>query len=248
MRSHGKQRLISCVVLCVALSFGGSVALAQIPDEFTNLQVLPKDMGKRDLVSIMRNFAGALGVRCGHCHVGEGDSLDSYDFASDDIKAKDIARGMMKMTSEINDRLLPGAGIKSHGVRCVTCHGGVTHPEGLDEILLEVIEEDGVEAAQKRYRQLREEYYGSGAYDFSAPTLNAVAETLAEKQDLQGAIAMLELNVEMGDTAHSRMMLGQLHAMSGDTEKARASVERALELEPDNPRAKQMLERLTPQE
>jgi hypothetical protein len=49
---------------------GASVAIAQIPDKFTNLQVLPKDVAKRELVAAMRGIASDLGVRCAHCHVG----------------------------------------------------------------------------------------------------------------------------------------------------------------------------------
>jgi len=51
-----------------------SPARAEIPDEFTNLEVLPEDITRGELVSIMRGFAGALGVRCNHCHVGEDPS------------------------------------------------------------------------------------------------------------------------------------------------------------------------------
>ena len=44
-------------------------ALAQVPDEYTNLKVLPKDIGKRELLGTMKSFAGALGMRCSDCHV-----------------------------------------------------------------------------------------------------------------------------------------------------------------------------------
>ena len=37
---------------------------AQIPDEFTNLKILDKDIGKQQLLGIMKGFSGALGVRC----------------------------------------------------------------------------------------------------------------------------------------------------------------------------------------
>src|SRR6476661_5926750 len=35
----------------------------------TNLQVLPKDTPPAQVFQIMQNFAGALGVQCGYCHV-----------------------------------------------------------------------------------------------------------------------------------------------------------------------------------
>ena len=56
--------------LAVALFLAAvPLASAQIPDHFTNLQVLPKDMSKADLQSTMRKFAFALNVRCPYCHM-----------------------------------------------------------------------------------------------------------------------------------------------------------------------------------
>ena len=56
---------------------------AQIPDKFSNLKVLPKDISKGELIGNMKNAAIGLGVRCTFCHVGEGDDLSTFDFASD---------------------------------------------------------------------------------------------------------------------------------------------------------------------
>ncbi len=73
-------------------------AAAQIPDQFTNLQVLPKDMKKQQLVDTMRGFATGLGVRCDHCHAGEPTpDLSKMDFASDAKEAKKTARLMLQM-------------------------------------------------------------------------------------------------------------------------------------------------------
>ena len=59
------------VCLTVALMLVAGLAVGQIPDEFQNLQVLPKDVEKRQLVDLMKSFCAALDVRCTHCHVGE---------------------------------------------------------------------------------------------------------------------------------------------------------------------------------
>ncbi len=232
---------LTLVLLCLM----AVPAAAQIPDDFTNLELFPKDIGKRELVSAMRSFASALGVRCNHCHVGP-ENLDGMDFATDELEHKRVARAMMQMTDAINSNLLPVTGREvTLRVRCVTCHRGITKPEQLDDILTAALEKDGVDGAVARYRELREEHYGSGAYDFSAGTLNGLAETLArEKQDADGAIKTLELNVEFNPEAtYSFMMLGQLQMMKGDKDGAVASLQRALELEPENERAKTMLER-----
>ena len=220
-------------------------AVAQVPDEFTNLKVFPEDIGKRDLIGAMRGFAGALGVRCNHCHVGP-DNLEGMDFATDEMETKGVARAMMKMSDEINNTLLPTSGRKSTlQVQCVTCHRGVARPEQLSSVLTTAIEQGGVDAAVERYNKLRDEHYGSGAYDFSAGTLNGLAETQAREGDMEAAVAILKLNVEHNpDAAYSHLMLGQVHMQNGDKAAAIASIERALELEPDNDRAKQMLERV----
>jgi tetratricopeptide (TPR) repeat protein len=228
------------------LQAGIGAVSAQVPDEFTNLKVLPKDISKRELIGVMREFAIGLGVRCTQCHPGKTPgTLEGVDFASDELEDKKVSRAMMKMVSELNDRLVPAAGLESPvRVRCITCHRGVTEPESLDRLLLSVAEEKGADAAADKYRELREQYYGSGSYSFSPGSLNTVAESLAqERDDLDGAIAIMKLNVEMNpDAAFSHLMLGQFYAANGDKAAAIASIERSLELQPDNDRARKLLE------
>ena len=234
----------------LALVFAGAApATAQIPDKFTNLKVLPEDIGREKLISIMKEFSSGLGVRCSFCHV-PGDnphSLEGFDFASDKPEHKAIAREMMKMAGKINGTLLPATGIENPmQIRCVTCHRGVSDPETLDNVLLETIQEKGVEEAVTKYRDLRKTYYGSGSYDFSPASLNGLAETLArEKQDLAGAMAIVELNLEFyPEEAEIYVMRGQLQAAQGDTEAAVGSVKKALALDPENRWAKRMLQQL----
>jgi tetratricopeptide (TPR) repeat protein len=228
--------------------FGLAPAMAQIPNEFKNLELLPKDVTKRELVAVMRSFSDALGVRCTHCHVGPvPGELEGVDFASDELEPKRVARQMMKLVDEINGKLLPATGRRTlTRVRCVTCHRGVTDPEPLDAMLLALAEKEGAAAALTRYDELRKEHYGSDAYDFGTETLNQVAESLVEKkQDVDGAIALVRRNLEHDpDAPYSHLMLGQLLAQKGDKAGAIASVERALALDPDNRWAKQQLERL----
>ncbi len=56
-------RFLLTSVACLLIIGGADTAAAQIPDKFTNLKVLPKDISKGELVGIMRAFSGALGVR-----------------------------------------------------------------------------------------------------------------------------------------------------------------------------------------
>jgi hypothetical protein len=93
--------VVGCVVaFATALS---TQSTAQIPDKFTNLKVLPKDIQKQDLVKIMRGFSNALNVRCIHCHKGDDPvDLSKVDFASDERENKLVARAMLGMTNGIN--------------------------------------------------------------------------------------------------------------------------------------------------
>ena len=105
---------------------------AQIPDKFSNLRVLPKDIGKRDLINNMKDATRGLGVRCTFCHVGEGDDLSTFDFASDEKSHKVKARVMFSMVKMINEEFLPKVADKSEHPReitCITCHNGNEHPE-----------------------------------------------------------------------------------------------------------------------
>src|SRR5882762_9437419 len=76
------------------------------PDSLVNVKVIPKNTPVMQVVGMMRNFAGALGVRCPFCHVGqEGQPLAQFDFAKDEKRTKLTARQMMRMVEEINRRL-----------------------------------------------------------------------------------------------------------------------------------------------
>lgn len=67
-----------------------------VPDKFTNLQVLSKDIAKRDLVAIMKGFCQTTKQRCSFCHVAT-DDLSEADFPSDDKEPKKKARELLRM-------------------------------------------------------------------------------------------------------------------------------------------------------
>lgn len=222
-------------------------AAAQIPDKFTNLLVLPKDTSKEQLVQTMRAFSGALGVRCEHCHVPANPAEPrKLDFASDEKETKKVARGMMKMTHEINANLMTQVGrTPVMAVRCITCHHGLAKPEQLADVLSADAQKDGVDAALKKYGELREKYYGQAAYDFSAHSLGDVAEKLASDKNLEGALKVQEFNVKTNPTSGaSYAQLGNLYEQKGDHAAAVASLEKAVALEPENPGLKRRLQEL----
>src|SRR3954464_6696069 len=114
---QSRSRLFAAVVLLLC----SVSAQAQMPDKFTNLQVLPKDISKKDLMAIMRGFSFSLGVRCENCHVQKADK--KIDFPLDDKEEKKTARLMLKMVDGVNRDYISKVGKPSPvKVYYVTCH------------------------------------------------------------------------------------------------------------------------------
>ena len=104
----------------------------------TNLQVLPKDWTRQQVVQVMQSFTMGLGVQCNHCHAEQAGAQPGangqlpLDAASDAKEAKKTARVMMKMVTDINAKLgselgKPAADVVQ--VQCITCHRGAAIPK-----------------------------------------------------------------------------------------------------------------------
>ena len=244
-----ENMLQSLIIVCL-LSFIPAPGNAQIPDEFTNLQVLPKDISKAELIGNMKSFAGGLGVRCQFCHVGEeGQPLSEFDFVSDEKETKKKARVMIQLREAINKQFLTQLGNETEHtiqVNCVTCHRKQSKPRMLGDVLSEEISQQGIEAGITKYRELRQQYYGGFSFDFSERTLNKLADRLVEQEKKPDeVIAVLKLNLEFyPDSWMTYYGLGEIHAMKEDKEKAIENYEKAYELQP-NPRIKQKIEQLS---
>jgi tetratricopeptide (TPR) repeat protein len=235
------------VIVCAALIVAAMPAHAQIPDEFTNLDVLPKDIKKPELVKIMRQFSGDLGVRCNHCHFShDPEDLSSFNFASDEKPAKEIARTMMRMAAQINETLDKELSERPDhlDVSCFTCHHGNSRPEKLSDALVPVLKKDGPDAAVTRYRELRKEYFGQAAYDFSEWSLVSIAEELGrEPAQTEGARALLNLNLEFyPESAPTYARIAETYLAAGDTTTAMTHFDRAMKLAPDDPWIKRRVE------
>jgi tetratricopeptide (TPR) repeat protein len=238
---------VQCLGFFAILAAMSAGTKAQIPDKFANLQALPKDIPKNELVGIMRSYAGDLGVRCGFCHVGgDPNTLQGVNFASDENDKKKIARLMIRMVQSINQDQLPKLGKKpSPQIRCVTCHRRNSDPRTIDALLTASIQKDGVEAAIAMYRKLKTENYGNGKYDFSDIPLNVVGESLLESDKTKEATAVLELDAELNPQSEwGRYLLGMAHLKGGEKEKGRADFQKVLEMNPGNPMARKRLENL----
>src|SRR5260221_4040758 len=131
------------------------------PDSLVNVKVIQKNTPVMQVVGMMRNFAGALGVRCPFCHVGqEGQPLAQFDFAKDEKRTKLTARQMMRMVEEINrrvDTLPEHAQMTSHvEVTCNTCHRGVSRPMGLEQLIQETAQTSGADSAGRAHPAVRQ--------------------------------------------------------------------------------------------
>jgi hypothetical protein len=96
----------------------------------TNIKALPKDMTGDEVIKIMRQYEGDLGVECEFCHARNPETRRN-DFASDANPVKDKARVMIKLTDDLNTKYMTQ--LSDHKladvVTCGTCHRGMSHPE-----------------------------------------------------------------------------------------------------------------------
>jgi hypothetical protein len=130
MKSAKKVKVIAGLIAFILI---GIAAVKQPNTEkFKNLQVLPKNITEDSLDKIMDGFNLYLGVDCKYCHVRDK-KADSLIFYSDDKPEKEIARNMMRMTTDINKNYFQFneevTAAQVQAVTCYTCHKGNPMPE-----------------------------------------------------------------------------------------------------------------------
>ena len=229
--------------LIIVLAIGVADANAQgfsWPEEPENLQVLAEDVKGAELGAVMRGFATSLGVRCQHCHVGEGQDLSQFDFASDEKPTKQKARVMLQMVDALNHEHLPKlSDIEERSspaleVTCMTCHRKQSRPVMLQDVLADSIEADGIDAAEGKYRELREEFYGGFSFDFSPGALTGLGERLGNEGDFESAIRFINLEIEMnGESPGAYFTLGGVQASADLAADAIESYSRGIAIAPD---------------
>ena len=231
------------LVAVVALSTRLSAQAGKFPpDSLINTQVIPHNTPVQDVIGQMRNFTGALGVRCQYCHVGEeGKPLETFDFASDKKRTKLVARQMMRMVAEVNRRLdtLPERPTPGIAVTCATCHRGLSRPVPLFTVIADAAVAVNADSATRAYRALRTRYYGRDAYDFSESALNVAALRVARAGTPDEALALLKLNEELYPNSSGMYVFrGNVLLMKGDTTNAAAAFREAVKRDSTNNEAK----------
>ena len=96
---------------------------------FHNLQVLPQNITRDELLTTMRRFTQALGVKCDHCHAAMPNDPTKLDFPSDAKPQKAAARIMMRMTATINRDYVSHIEEMYTTASCWTCHRGEHRPD-----------------------------------------------------------------------------------------------------------------------
>ncbi|HEY5465349.1 MAG TPA: c-type cytochrome [Hanamia sp.] len=148
------KKSIIVIAGCLLCVFGFQAFTTLHQPGFHNLKILPKDISKDGLDSVMHFFTASLGVHCTYCHEGDP-ATRKMDFASDAKPEKQIARKMMLMNIDINKNdfqqiaeamdsgkfVMPtdtaAVSYMLKYVTCYTCHHGDPHPENKPPKMME---------------------------------------------------------------------------------------------------------------
>jgi tetratricopeptide (TPR) repeat protein len=201
-------------------------------------------------IANMQEIAQGLGVKCEYCHAGRQGSGTAAQVAPSSnagIAKIEIAKAMIAMTRDLNAQILLATGkpaAEATRVTCITCHRGVAIPGQLSDIVTKTTLEKGPDAAVAQFRDLHERYYGRQSYDFGEDTLLSAAQQVVRVKPAN-SIPLLELNLEYyPKSVRSYAQIAFAYTRVLNDEAAIATLEKALELEPDNGMIKGQLEQL----
>jgi hypothetical protein len=241
----------TCAVATL-LVFAGAIqsAPAQLPKHPQNLQVLPASLSTDSVFSLMLNVADALGVTCGHCHVG-GDNAtwDSTNFRTDTIPAKLLARAMFRLTDRLNAELLPPI-VPPEATRvpvsCMTCHRGILRPMSLQDTLMRAILHFGADSGAATYSRIRQKYAGRMTFDLTEyPLIDLASRLVGAGRAADGAM-MLEADArEFPNSTNVAYQLAGTYELAGDRQRAIVGFRRVLLMQPNHAGAQRHLRTLT---
>ena len=137
---NNKFLVLGLLVLIVALaSQSFSYKKQGPPGKLKNIKAFPATMTYKEVDHEMDIFKVALGVKCNYCHAQTKESAPRLDMANDDNPRKEIARDMIRMTRDLNEKYmssLPHSDTTTvQVITCNTCHRGAAKP--VDKVILE---------------------------------------------------------------------------------------------------------------
>jgi hypothetical protein len=214
------------------------------PPPLTNLKIYPKEIARPELIATMQGFVRQLGVQsqggCSYCHVG---TAPQWDFASDANPKKDVARRMILMSREITAKLPEVTGKQASAItalRCATCHRGMAVPKVTEVALTDAVAKGGAASAVQQYKDSRKQ-----ALDYNENALVAYAATLVNGDKVDDALALLQANAELDPNhAPTYAAMAQAYAKKNDKDNQIKSLEKAVQLDPNNQQLKRQLDQL----
>ena len=131
-----------------------------------------------------------------------------------------------------------------HGIAAILYGEPAPEPKRpIADVISGVIETEGIEAATRRYRELKAK--SSEGYDFGEMQLNMLGYGYLRSGDVRTAIEIFKLNVEAFPEAYNVYdSLGEAYMAADDDDRAIANYRKALELNPGFDNARQMLKKL----
>jgi hypothetical protein len=151
----------------------------------------------------------------------------------------------MTIVRDLNARIPAAVGKSPDAaarVQCLTCHRGAAIPRQLADVLAQTAMEKGTPAAVAQYKELRKQYFGAQAYDFSETTLVTFAQGATAPED---QVTWLRLNLEYFPfSSRTFAALAQVQQKQNDKDGALKSLTRAVELDPQNAQARRQLDQL----
>lgn len=132
--------VLSLLVLVVAFASQSFSYVNQRPPKvLKNIKAFPSTMTYNEVDHEMDIFKVALGVKCNYCHAQTKESAPRLDMSSDDNPTKEIARDMIRMTRDLNEKYMSKLAHNNkeplQTITCNTCHRGAAKP--LDKVVLE---------------------------------------------------------------------------------------------------------------
>jgi CubicO group peptidase (beta-lactamase class C family) len=122
----------------------------------------------------------------------------------------------------------------------------VAFKQSIAKVVYKTILSDGLDAAVKKYRDLKKT--ATDSYNFDEQQLNSLGYRLIEQNKLKEAIAVFQLNVEAyPQSSNVYDSLGEAYMKNGDKQLAIENYEKSLKLDPGNTNAVEMLKKLREQ-